>query len=80
MNSTNTPSVIALTLVGSIVGLVYLLAFMGKAEADIFKILVGGLMTVGFTAAPPAAEVAAPPAAEVAVDAALAERGIGHNP
>jgi type IV secretory pathway VirB10-like protein len=45
----DTPSFIALILVISIVSLVFVLAITGKSDSDIFKILVGGLMTVGFT-------------------------------
>jgi hypothetical protein len=45
----DTPSFIALILVISIVGLVFLMAITGKSDSDIFKVLVGGLMTVGFT-------------------------------
>ncbi len=41
--------VIAIILTGSVVGLVALLAFLGQTDTDTFKILVGGLMTVGFT-------------------------------
>ena len=40
---------IAIVLTISIVGLVALLAFLGQTDTDTFKILVGGLMTVGFT-------------------------------
>ena len=45
----DTPSFLAMVLVVSIVGLVFMLAVMGQANTDTFKILVGGLMTVGFT-------------------------------
>jgi hypothetical protein len=45
----DTPSFIALILVISIVGLVFLLAITGKSDSDTFKILVGALMSVGFT-------------------------------
>jgi len=45
----DTPSFLAVVLVISIVGLVFMLAVMGQANTDTFKILVGGLMTVGFT-------------------------------
>lgn len=41
--------VLAVLLTSSIVGLVGLLAFLDKTDTDTFKILVGGLMTVGFT-------------------------------
>ena len=44
-----TPSFLAIVLVVSIVGLVFMLALLGKSDTDTFKILVGGLMTVGFT-------------------------------
>jgi Na+/citrate or Na+/malate symporter len=40
---------LAVVLVCSIVGLVFLLAFLGKTDTDTFKILVGALMSVGFT-------------------------------
>jgi hypothetical protein len=45
----DTPSFLAVVLVISIVGLVFMLAVMGQSNTDTFKILVGGLMTVGFT-------------------------------
>jgi hypothetical protein len=45
----DTPSFLAMILVASIVGLVFLLALMGKSDTDTFKILVGALMSVGFT-------------------------------
>ena len=45
----DTPSFLAIVLVISIVGLVFMLAMLGKSDTDTFKILVGGLMTVGFT-------------------------------
>ena len=45
----DTPSFLAIVLVISIVSLVFMLAVMGQANTDTFKILVGGLMTVGFT-------------------------------
>jgi hypothetical protein len=44
-----TANILALLLTLSIVGLIALLAFLGKTDTDTFKILVGGLMTVGFT-------------------------------
>ncbi len=40
---------LAFILVSSIVGLVFLLAFLGQTDTDTFKILVGALMSVGFT-------------------------------
>lgn len=45
----NLPFILAFVLVGSIVGLVFLLAFLDKTDTDTFKILVGALMSVGFT-------------------------------
>lgn len=45
----NPSTVIAIILTASIVGLVYLLAFLDKTDTDTFKILVGALMSVGFT-------------------------------
>jgi hypothetical protein len=45
----NTANLLAVLLTFSIVGLVALLAFLDKTDTDTFKILVGGLMTVGFT-------------------------------
>ncbi len=39
---------IAITLVFSIVGLLYLLALKGQTDTDTFKIMVGAVMTVGF--------------------------------
>lgn len=45
----NTPSIIAVMLIGAIVALVFLLAFMGHADSDVFKVLVGALVSVGFT-------------------------------
>jgi hypothetical protein len=40
---------IAFALIASIVGLVFLLAIMGHTDTDVFKILVGALVIVGFT-------------------------------
>lgn len=45
----NTPDSIALALIASIVLLVFTLAFMGRADSDVFKVLVGALVSVGFT-------------------------------
>jgi hypothetical protein len=45
----NTPSIIALMLIASIVALVFLLAIMGHTDTDVFKVLVGALISVGFT-------------------------------
>lgn len=45
----NTPATIALMLIASIVLLVFTLAFMGRADSDVFKVLVGALVSVGFT-------------------------------
>jgi hypothetical protein len=45
----DTPSFLAIVLVISIVSLVFMLALLGRSDSDVFKILVGGLMTVGFT-------------------------------
>jgi len=49
MNTNNTPSIIAVALIGAIIALVFLLAFMGHADSDVFKVLVGALVSVGFT-------------------------------
>lgn len=43
-----TQSVIAIGLVVAVIALVFVLALTGKTETDTFKIMVGGLMTVGF--------------------------------
>ncbi len=45
----DTQSFLAITLVVSLVVLVFLLALNGQSDSDTFKILVGGLMTVGFS-------------------------------
>lgn len=45
----DTPSFIALILVVAIVVLVFTLAALGKSDSQVFNVLVGGLMTVGFT-------------------------------
>ena len=45
----DTPSFIAIILVISIVALVFTLALLGKSDSQVFNVLVGGLMTVGFT-------------------------------
>jgi hypothetical protein len=45
----DTPSFIALILVVAIVALVFTLAVLGKSDSQVFNVLVGGLMTVGFT-------------------------------
>jgi hypothetical protein len=45
----DTQSLIAVSLTMSIIGLVFLLALTGQVNSDTFKILVGGLMSVGFT-------------------------------
>ncbi len=45
----NIAALIAVLLTLSIVGLVFLLAFLDKTDTDTFKILVGALMSVGFT-------------------------------
>ena len=45
----DTQSFLAMTLVVSIVALVFMLAAIGKSDSDTFKILVGGLMGVGFS-------------------------------
>lgn len=45
----DTPSFLAIMLVTAIVGLVYMLAAIGQSDTDTFKILVGALMSVGFT-------------------------------
>lgn len=44
----DTQSFVAISLIMSIIGLAYTLVFTGKADTDMFKIMVGGLMTVGF--------------------------------
>lgn len=44
----DTQSIIAVSTVASIIILVFVLAFTGKADSDVFKVLTGGLMTVGF--------------------------------
>lgn len=44
----DTQSVLAIALVFGIIALVFLMAFTGKTESDVFKVLVGGMMTVGF--------------------------------
>lgn len=44
----DTQSFLALVLVIAVVALVFYLAIAGKTETDTFKIMVGGLMTVGF--------------------------------
>ncbi len=45
----DTAAFIANVLVLSIVGLVFALVLTGKQDTDVFKILVGALMSVGFT-------------------------------
>jgi hypothetical protein len=45
----DTPSFIAVILVVSIVLLVFTLAFLGGVNSQVFNVLVGGLMSVGFT-------------------------------
>lgn len=45
----DTPSFLAMVLVLAIVLLVFLLALTGKTDTDVFKVLVGALMSVGFT-------------------------------
>jgi heme A synthase len=45
----DTAAFIANVLVLSIVGLVFALVVTGKTDTDVFKVLVGALMSVGFT-------------------------------
>jgi hypothetical protein len=44
----DTQSMLAIILVSAVIILMFVLAFTGKTETDTFKIMVGGLMTVGF--------------------------------
>jgi hypothetical protein len=44
----DTQSSIALGLVLAVIALIFVMALTGKTETDTFKIMVGGLMTVGF--------------------------------
>lgn len=45
----DTPSFLAMVLVLAIVLLVFVLVFIGETNSDVFKVLVGALMSVGFT-------------------------------
>ena len=45
----DTAAFIANVLVLSIVGLVFALVITGQTDTDVFKVLVGALMSVGFT-------------------------------
>jgi hypothetical protein len=45
----DTQSSIAFALVFAVVVLIFVMALTGKTETDTFKIMVGGLMTVGFS-------------------------------
>jgi hypothetical protein len=45
----DTAAFIANVLVLSIVGLVFALVVTGQTDTDVFKVLVGALMSVGFT-------------------------------
>ena len=44
----DTQSALAIILVTAVIVLMFDLALTGKTETDTFKIMVGGLMTVGF--------------------------------
>lgn len=44
----DTQSALAIILVTAVIVLMFVLALTGKTETDTFKIMVGGLMTVGF--------------------------------
>ena len=44
----DTQSMLAIILVTAVIVLMFVLALTGKTETDTFKIMVGGLMTVGF--------------------------------
>jgi hypothetical protein len=45
----DTPSLIATALVGAIVTLPYVMIATGKTDTDVFKVLVGALISVGLT-------------------------------
>jgi hypothetical protein len=49
MKLADTPSLIAATLVGAIVVLPYVMIATGKTDTDVFKVLVGALISVGLT-------------------------------
>ena len=44
----DTQSFLAIALIVAVVALMFVLVLTGKTETDTFKIMVGGLMTVGF--------------------------------
>ncbi len=45
----DTQSFLAIALITAVVALIFVMALTGKTETDTFKIMVGGLMTVGFS-------------------------------
>ena len=44
----DTQSFIAIALVIAVIALMFSMVFRGQADTDIFKVMAGGLMTVGF--------------------------------
>jgi CII-binding regulator of phage lambda lysogenization HflD len=44
----DTRSLLAIAVASAVIVLVFVMALTGKTETDTFKIMVGGLMTVGF--------------------------------
>ena len=49
MANFDTRSAIALILVCSMVGMAFVLAFHPAPDSDVFKVIIGGLVTVGFS-------------------------------
>ena len=45
----DTQSFLAIALIMAVIALIFVMALTGKTETDTFKIMVGGLMTVGFS-------------------------------